>query len=156
MARIITKEMVKKAIELVRPTAEAILNTEGTTWGPKWMIGYVRVPELNTIRAIFGNRTSWDEGWGEEKDFSEVAIDKIDAAARTGIDTSAIVALAPWLLEEGEYLYAGGVSEEGIAVSMSGAKGRADEAIASILLSTIKMLAHLETERRIGAKDMQI
>jgi len=153
---IITKELVTKAVELVRPTAEAILTADGTTWGPRWIDGYVSVPGLEDIQFRFGQKTEWNLAWGEERPFAAIAKAKLQLTKRMGDDTSIVTAICPWQLQEGEYLYPGGCSRWGISASASGAKGRADEAIATLVVYTVIMLAHLETDRRREAKQMQI
>lgn len=71
---------------------------------------------------------------------------KLDLVCREKMSSSEIVLLRPWLVRPGEYLYSGGVWEDGIAVATSGARGWADEAISSIILSCIQMLARLKAE----------
>ena len=73
------------------------------------------------------------------------------------MNTSVIVALYPALLEEGDFLYAGGAYRAGIGgASASGAKAWADEAIAEIVLTNLNMLVQLEKDRRIQAEQMEI
>ena len=75
---------------------------------------------------------------------------------REGGMTSDLVNVAPWLFEKGEYLYPGALMRYGIAIAVSGARGRADEAIAEIILSMITMLAYLETDQRKKRELFQI
>ena len=153
---IITKEMVKEAIELVTPSAKAILAADGATWGPCWVEGFVSVPGLADIPFRLGHKTDWDSTWGEERDFAPIAKAKLQVAKRLSDDTSIITAICPWQLQENEYLYPGGCSRYGISAATSGAKGRTDEALATLVVYTIMMLAHLETDRRRETKQMQI
>lgn len=167
--RILTKELVEKAIELVRPVAEKILNTEGTTWGPKWVRGVVKLPgllgPLDVIGFEFGDvsiddfgdvSTEWNPDWGERKNFREIAETKLETAIREDMNTSFVVATRPWQLLPGEYLYAGGATRNGISVAVSGAKGVTDEALAEMVISAIIMLALLETEKRLKEGKEQI
>ena len=154
---IITKELVKEAIELVRPTAEKILNTEGTTWGPKWVEGLIKVPGLeDEISFFLGEVTEWNSSWGKETFFNEIAAKKLQMAKREGMNTSILVAIKPWKLEKGEYLFSGGAVRDGICVAVSGAKGRTDEALAEMVISAIVMLAFLETDKRLKEEQEQI
>lgn len=154
---IITEELVWRAIGLATPSALEILASEGTTWGPQWVEGFVDAPGLEEpISFIFGESTSWDDDWGEFRSFSEIAITKLDVADREGLPTSVVAATMPWVLDEGEYLYAGGTTRNGITVATSGAKGRTDEGLAEILLACIIMLAMLELDQRVKAEEMQI
>ena len=72
------------------------------------------------------------------------------------MSTRLVVANQPWNLKAGEYLYSGGVTRGNICVAVSGAKGSTDEGIAEMVLSTIIMLAQLETSERIEAKNNKI
>lgn len=155
--RILTKELVERAVELVCPAAKEILFAEGTTWGPKWVEGRVEAPGLEEmIKFDFGEEPhrfgeparKWRREWGEEIYFGEIAEAKLRVVMREGVNASLVVATKPWLLKGGEYLYAGGVYRDGIAVAVSGAKSATDEAIAEMVVSSIVMLAMLETERR--------
>ena len=152
---IITKGLVERAIYLVTSTARAILATKGATWGPRWVHGFVNTPGLADVSFRFGLRINWNPRWGEELDFVSVAKTKMQVAKRLRINTSVVVATCPWLLLPGEYLYPGGVYRNGIACGVSGAKGRVDEALAEMVVSAIIMLAQLETDRRVAAKEMQ-
>lgn len=153
---IVTEGMVKTAIALVRPAAQTMLKTKGLTWGPKFVEGSVRVRGLRVIDFCFGTVPGkWNPKWGEEMNFAKIASRKRRLAERGRANTSVIVT-KPWTLLDGDYLYAGGVYRDGIAVGVSGAKSATDEAIAEMVVSTIVMLAHLETEKRIAAKQMQV
>ena len=153
---IIDEGMVLKAIALAERTAVAILARKGMTWGPQWVDGIVRVPEMEDFAFSIGTKTSWNPEWGEGPDFFGFAQAKLETACRTGYGTGTIVALCPWQLQTGENLYPGGVYRMGIGCGISGAVGRADEAIASVVVDMIIMLAHLETDRRQKADEMVI
>ncbi len=156
--RILTKDLVKKAIELARPSALAILNEAGTTWGPKWVSGCVKGPGLSTeVTFDFGEVSDrWEPEWGVQVKFIDIARTKMRVLEREGIPTSVLIATEPWRLEQGEYLYEGGVTRNGISVAVSGAEGRADEAIAEMVLSAIVMLAFMDVNDRVRQNRMQI
>jgi hypothetical protein len=153
--RILTAELIRKALELVRPSVEKILNTEGTTWGPKWVEVVVRASDQDSLTSVpvlytrFGKAIFWQSEWGEKKDFNKIALSKLYVAKREGVNTSIVIATQPWKLKKGEYLYPGGATRDGISVGVSGAKGVTDEAIAEIVISAIIMLAQLETGQRL-------
>lgn len=155
--RILTEELVRRAIKIVRPAAEEILKTETAVWGPRWVEGRVMAPGVKEVAEfLFGWVDTWDPEWGERRDFGKIAEAKLRVAEREGVNTSIVVALRPWNLKEGEGLYAGGAVRDGICVAVSGAKSAADEAIAEMVISAIVMLAFLETERRIQEGEKQI
>lgn len=153
---IITNEMVRNAIEITRPAALSILRCPDSVWGPKWVVGRVQVPSGFLTNFMFGKKLRWNPSWGKEIDFWEIAIKKLDLCQREKKNSSTIVSEEPWILKRNEYLYAGGVFDSGFTAAVSGAKGWADETIASILVQNIKMLAHLETDHRIANGQMQI
>lgn len=153
---IITGEMILRAIGLIELTAERILSCKDTTWGPKWVKGYVQVSGSGKIPFNFGIITKWNPAWGVKKYFDHIAEKKMELAKRMNSNTSDIVAICPWQLQQGEFLYPGGVSRFGISVGVSGAKGHVDEAIANLMVDTIIMLAHLEAEKRKEEKRMEI
>jgi hypothetical protein len=156
---ILTVEMIRKAVELVRPSANKILKTKGTTWGPRWVMGYIalRDRKATVIPFTFGTFSEdWREEWGKYKNFNEIALAKLEVVLREGMSTRLVVATQPWSLRPGEYLYPGGVIRGNICVAVSGANGSTDEAIAEMVLSAIIMLAQLETSERIKAEENKI
>lgn len=158
MGTILTPEILDRAFALTEPSALAILRKSGTTWGPKMVVGLATGPGIYKPKEFtFGIDELWDPAWGpNESEFWQIAKAKLAVVERLRMSTSVVVATMPWMLEPGEFLYAGGVYDHGISVAFSGAKGWADEAIAKILLVNIIMLAMLETERRIEAKEKKI
>ncbi|MCD5397129.1 MAG: hypothetical protein LRZ96_00885 [Candidatus Pacebacteria bacterium] len=155
--RILTTEMVEDAINLARPIVEKILSRKDATWGPKWVEVVVDIGDRNfPLYFHFGTIVPWKEEWGAKKNFTEIALKKLKLSDRTGMNTSAIVALCPWQLEPGNFLYAGGVTKDGITVAVSGAIGIVDEGIASIIIEVIAMFAKLEAKQRMERGEMQI
>lgn len=157
MGRIITAELINDAIVFARPSILEILSGHGygTTWGPNWVKIII---EFEGSKQSFqvGDKQDWNPEWGEEVSFSHIAMAKLDASSRTDHPTRHLVHTAPHLLREGEYLYVGSVTWEGITVAVSGAKSAADEAIALVVLAMIKMLIFLEAERRLREGEDQI
>jgi len=147
-----------EAINLVRPTVEKILNDKKMTWGPKWIEGFIKAPGLKYGITDFtiGKKTEWNLEWGEKVSFSEIAAAKMHVIEREGINSSQVVATKPWKLETGEFLYPGGACRDGICVAVSGARGRADEAIAEMIISAIVMLAFMEADQRLKEGKYQI
>ena len=156
---IISEYLVTGVVNLVAPAIRELLNSEmaGATWGPQWVDVYINAPGLeHRFVTQFGKRTEWNPEWGEERNFGLVADKKQQLSEREKMNTSEIAALKPWLIQDGEYLYPGGVYDSGISVGVSGAKGWADEAIGKILVAYIIMFAMLETDTRKTEKRMQI
>ena len=159
---IITTEMVKQACSFAEPTILAILDDpkQKCVWGPAYVEVMISIPHNEkVIRAAFGaspEKKEWKKEWKTPKEFKNVAQKKLNAVLREGGMTSDLVNVAPWLFEKGEYLYPGALMRYGIAIAVSGARGRADEAIAEIILSMITMLAYLETDQRKKRELFQI
>ena len=150
---ILNKYLVRKAIWLATPSILKILEHKGATWGPKWVTGFVSIPDREEwIDFQIGE----DPEWGNPDRFFEIAGKKMAVVEREGKATSVVVATRPWRLKDGEYLYPGGATRDGISVVASGAKGRADEAISEIILSAIRMLAFLKADVKVEAHEMKI
>ncbi|EKE10701.1 MAG: hypothetical protein ACD_15C00212G0022 [uncultured bacterium] len=143
--------MVEKALRLSEPTILAILQEEGLTWGPKWVVVYIQWPGcLSRHIAQFGSKEGWQPlDWGALDKYFNIAGRKLEVVMREKCPTSVIVATKPWVLQKDEFLYSGGDYCEGIGVVASGARGRTDEAISRVVTTNIKLLAYLESERRI-------
>ncbi|NTU66322.1 MAG: hypothetical protein HGB08_00160 [Candidatus Moranbacteria bacterium] len=163
MSRIITEEMVREGVRLAMPAIDAILAKEGTTWGPKLVMWCVKIPgsENDIHGESFGESArwtdkNWEEGWESTGKFLAIARKKLAVAERERIATSVVAATRPWCLEEGEFLYPGGVYCDGVSVAVSGAKGETDEAIAWLILNAILMLTNLDARKRIEEKQMEI
>ena len=156
---IINESMVQTAVHLTAAAAKKLSNskTVGAAWGPRWVDVFVNAPGLKErLQFHFGEKTEWNPEWGKQMDFEFVASKKQQLSEREKMNTSEIAALKPWLIQDGEYLYPGGVYDSGISVGVSGAKGWADEAIGKILVAYIIMFAMLETDTRKTEKRMQI
>ena len=143
MAKILTQELVNKAVELLRPAVEKILEDKDCIWGPAWV--ELVFSGHNCVFAFtkFGNKTEWNDEWGEEKNFYALATAKHDLSRREGMSSSQIVLLKPWLLERGDWLYSGSSCSDDLVCGVSGAKGEIDEMIADLLITTVKGLCVL-------------
>ncbi len=156
---IIDDSLVQEALDLSGPTIETILKNPKSTWGPKYVeVFIIERDDVSAYTAVIGEKEPWDPSWGEELDydFLFVAEQKANASLREKADTSFLIEQSPWLLEEGEFLYPGGVYYGGVAVGVSGAKGIVDEGIAKILISAIVMLAKQKTQEKIRNDDYQV
>lgn len=158
---ILAPGLVDKAINLSLPSIEAILSTQELLWGPDWVAIIIDCPGLNPsipLVYLLGEKKAWDPEWndGVELDFEKIARSKLRTTTRTGLSTREVKHLAPWLYESGEYRYFGSAVYEGICVGVSGPRSEADQAIAEIVLATIKMLAYLEDKHRDETGDTQI
>ncbi|MFA5871308.1 MAG: hypothetical protein WC858_01160 [Parcubacteria group bacterium] len=157
--RILTMDLIYKAIGLAEPTATAILKQRGATWGPKQVFGFATGPDIEHPVSFHFSADEdgiWKRDWGTPERFVNIAAKKLKVALREKSPTSVVIAARPWSLDPGEFLYTGGFYRDGLAASASGAKGFADAAIAEILISNIVMLCQLEAGRRIEAGQTEI
>lgn len=153
---IITRGMIGEAVVLARPSARMMLRTKELIWGPKYVMCSLRVRDMIVIDFRLGTFAKWNPKWGEEIDFAQIARRKRRECERGKANTSVIIATRPWTLKDGDYLYAGGAYRDEMAIGVSGAKSRTDEAIGEMILNNLGMLAQLETDKRIAANQMQI
>ncbi|MDO8551842.1 MAG: hypothetical protein Q7S03_04160 [bacterium] len=143
----ITYELVGQAIALATPSIEAILATDEALWGPRYVEIVIKCPN-GPYAYIVGNVTPWQEEWGEEVDFGDLAWGKANLSYRTGLPNSVVINQHPSLLRAGDPLDAGGVAEPlSLAVGVSGAKEEADEGIAWLVFNIIYMLVSLKITR---------
>lgn len=158
---ILNRDLVNKALKLAEPSILAVLNEDGLTWGPKWIVGCLTgngLPEEG-IFFQFGKNygKEWNSAeWGNQEMFFEIARAKLKLVIREKMPSSVIAVTKPWVLESGEFLYTGGYYQDGIGVAVSGALARTDEACAKIIHISLTMLAFLEAEKRIRENRMGI
>jgi hypothetical protein len=154
---LLDKSLIERAIAMATPGVVAILDSKGTTWARKGVHVCVSGPGVAECEFRLGDVNSpWNPNWGDERNFGYIAEKKLIVAMRLQRNTSEAVTNTPWLLQDREFLYPGGAYRDGIGVGVSGGMGRADEAIAEIILSIIIMLLRLDTDKRIAEHKMEI
>ncbi len=152
---LLTRDIVFRALDLTRPSIIAILSRDFAIWGPSWVSIYINGPGLQkpffALINAGDSECKWKKEWGEEKNFGVIARHKLNLAQRTGMRTSLLASQCPWVFQEGDFFYPGGVAKEknGLVVATSGARGETDEGISDIIYVTIEMLC------RIKIKEMQ-
>jgi len=87
-----------------------------------------------------GDRSKWDA------DYAGFALAKARIAWRTGMDSHAVQALRPYLLEAGDTVLWGSVAVDGIVVGVSGANPWYDEAFAGTVAMCLRALAKADIE----------
>lgn len=153
---IIDLKLIKDATILATPSVEAILKDPRCVWGPKF-VNYLIVYDGMWYDGCFGEKTDWSPEWGSGPDiFMGIAQKKAELAYRTRKSTGEVVALSPWELQPGDYIYPGGVYQNGIAIGVSGVESFVDELIARILLACIVALAKLKFEKKIEEGDCEV
>jgi hypothetical protein len=85
----------------------------------------------------------WEESWGDDKStwtrpYDEIAMAKAKLAQRTGMTIRTLRQDAPWLYEQGDIRFVGGVIENGLVVAASGLPDHWDEAISRMVLSALQ------------------
>ena len=145
MPDMLTDETVFRAVQEAKPAIEALLASDFWIWGPRWVGIIVISPKGKRLYGNFiGSDQTWDPEWGEVVDFLVIARDKAQISHRTGLSSREVIQNCPFLLEEGDRLYAGSVIRQGLIVAVSGAKSEADEAIAEMILALIIGTCHIK------------
>jgi hypothetical protein len=139
---------VLRAVNLAESAVYALFDDPEFVWGPKLVAVAVDGPGLEKPVVVWvGNQDQpWQEDWGPQEQFRGIALWKVAAALDAGMPTAMLVHNHPLLLEDGDFLYEGGVCDlsKQIGVAASGIKGRGDEAVAKIVLAIMEALAHLQ------------
>lgn len=168
MGRILTRELVEKAMDFLVPSIEAMLRVKKASWGPRDITIAVDGPGLGEpVCRRIGKPTAekdWptgSTGWGDYKHpstFHTFALQKCRAARRNGEPTSVTIALRPLDFDDEEYLYAGGVAEKvgGLAVGASGLYGFVDEWVAWMIYRAVETLCQQEGAERIKEDNKKI
>jgi len=147
---IIDRKLIDQALEIVKPGIEKLLTVPGMTWGPEHVdvcILTISGKDINRFASTFGKKVKWNPDWGKV-DTQMLADEKAVISAREQANTSSICSSVPWLFEENEHLYGGGIYYANISIGVSGATEIVDQHIAEMILSQIILLARMEAEVR--------
>jgi hypothetical protein len=147
-ARLITREILHIAIQQATPKILAVLNTDGKTWGPKYLDYALILPHFKDIFSFrIGKTVSWQEvSWGKWDskhgvvvgDFTEVATKKAQLSKRGNASTAWIAENRPQLIQKDEFDYPGGDKlGDGIHGGASGAYGPTDAECLHIFRDTL-------------------
>lgn len=145
----LTRELVSEAVEILRPTIEAFLQSTRTGGRPN-----LHLVVLQPGEAVFLYETSFGNNprtW--KHDFDDFARAKALICQRTGLVGRTVLNDAPWLLKKGDTRYVGGVIENGLVVAVSGVQDHFDEMISWLVLSTIQGLCRDEVAKIDDDKD---
>lgn len=138
---LLTEELVQEAIELALPTVRVLCKRY--TWGPQGVVIGVAgkglaAPYIYAMEEL-GPEDKWDSS------FYLIVAQKLQVSSRTGRTSHSVVSDKPWLLEEEDSFYRGGVAEdEGLAVAASGSHGEIDEVVAWIVFNLIAGLCQMK------------
>lgn len=148
MSYILSRFLIKRAVDIVRPT---ILKILGSYSVDKRLNLHLVVLEPNTPEILyeesFGDKTKW------QKPYDQIALSKARLCQRTSMVTRNVQNDAPWLYEGDDTRYVGGVIENGLVVSASGLQDYFDEMISWMVLSAIQALCR-EFIAKISENDM--
>lgn len=90
----------------------------------------------------FTDAIAYTEGWGDRSawayPYDVISLAKAEAAWRTGLSTREILHLMPWLLQEGDTPWEGGVWLNGMVDAYSGVESPFDEAFAYTVLAWLQ------------------
>ena len=148
--------VVKEAVRLSLPTIRETLKAH--TWGPKGVAIVVDAKGLEApyvhVMYELGPEEAWVK-WGDNTNFRQIALNKAAIAPRYGTTSWHVVSQAPWMLEEGDFFYRGGVAEDtDLAVGIFGTFGEIDEALAWGVWNLIAGICSLQVSQRreLGVK----
>src|SRR3569623_3801948 len=141
---LINKEIAAAAVQMSLPLiTEAMKNKEVGESGFLYIVimDPAKTPGNSTFeQAVLyeyavGDRSKWDA------DYAGFALAKAHIAWRTSMDSHAVQALRPYLLEAGDTVLWGSVAVDGIVVGVSGANAWYDEAYAGTVAMCLRALA---------------
>ena len=144
---LLNEGIVGEAIELTLPSIR--LTVARYSWGPKGVVIGVdakglEAPYLHVMEEL-GPEEEWAIKWGMKSNFRQIALNKAAIARRYGTTSWHVVSQSPWMLEEGDFFYRGGVAEDtDLAVGISGSYGEVDETMAWGVWNWIAGLCNLK------------
>ena len=152
MPALLTPELAERALDLVAPAIDALLNRD-QTWIKRSALFVVIMKndpdeEHTVVVALrnFGSMTPVQ--WPHP--FNQIAMGKARLALRTGMDTASVIALHPELLKKGDAKYRGGVVTTDIGVAASGIQSYWDQMVARWVMDAIEALMLREVEEGNG------
>lgn len=138
---ILTKNLAEQAFDLVRPAIEAFLSSKFADGRRSLHLVMLKPGTMSILH---------EESFGEGEDkwrnrHDEIALAKARLCFRTGMVARTVLTDAPWLFEEGDTRFPGGVIENGLVVAASGLKDHFDELFSWMVLSAIQALCRETT-----------
>jgi len=134
---ILTEELVREAIKIVKPAIDQLLASADLA--KRSALAVVVLDPINGLsiyNGIFG--TVPPSEW--ERDYAGIANAKASTAYQTHLDTGVGVFLEPHMLHKGHARYQGGVIFHGIAVGVSGIQSYLDEMVAYMIAAACRGL----------------
>ena len=150
---LLEQRTVNSVLTGLAPMIERMLTDPVRIWGPRFVAVVVLIQGEVCSWEYFGSQDQWDPAWADPVEFYEVAYAKAKLALRTGLSTREVRERAPFLLQRGDYLWAGGVAAPGIAVGVSGATENGDEEIATEILNTYLSFAAARVSERMSSTE---
>jgi hypothetical protein len=143
MSYFVNEDLVKRAVDMVRPMIDKLLGSDITGGRPNLhLVVMVQEEEKIIYQESFGeDRTTW------KHQFDIIARKKAYLCKRTGMVARSVRNNAPWLYKIGDTRYVGGVIENGLIVAASGVQDHFDEMISWIVLSAIQGVCRDEMAR---------
>lgn len=128
----VKQELVDQAIEMVKPTFEALLGSD-LVEGRKDIHIVVRESSGHQFEYTFAANPKKE--W--KYPYDNIAYRKALECQRTGKPSGHILHRTPWLFEEGDTRYAGGVVKDGLVVAISGLQSHFDEMLSWMIFNAI-------------------
>ncbi len=151
---LLSPEQIAAVVEAVRPEIEALLRNLLYVWGPSYLALVIALESAaTTYQFTFGSSDNWDPSWGDPQQYMDTALAKIKVSRRTGYSSREVRDNYPFLLRQGDCLWAGAVTAPGIAVGGSGLTENGDEKAAQLVLDRLLDAGNREIERRRESDD---
>ena len=129
--------------------SQCVMNMLGPVWdlyGAELGLGELEITEV-AKSVLFIDHI------GEEADpkYTGIALKKALLAQRAEMPTGDVHHTAPWLMQPGDILFQGGVTENGLTVGFSGVQSPWDECFSWTMISTVQAELRMEmAEARAG------
>jgi hypothetical protein len=132
----LTSADAQEVIDVLAPSINAAL----AAWGKRQHLAIVihdpTDPNSMLLEHGIGNPADW------EHDYMKIAHAKAALCARHGCDSADVIDVTPFLLQEGDVVFPGGINRSGLVVACSGVQGYYDvmfaEWIAAALLAVAR------------------
>ena len=129
---ILDAKLAAEAIELVSPSAVALLKARGTRQDFYLMVAErVGIGYASLASKDFGTRSKW------QYPFNKIARKKAALSARTGLDSRIVQQTRPELLRPSDVIYWGSVIKGDIIVAGSGVQAYLDETVARMTMDIV-------------------
>jgi hypothetical protein len=160
----ITRQIAKRAIELVLPTIQATMEGGEADGNHLHIVVALQddyeMPvhpdisesgEIGTLHMTIVTEYSLGDPATWEHAYNDIAINMAELSARTGLDTRVVHTVRRDLLQPGDVRYWGSAIKNGVIVACSGAQSQFDEFFSKAILAALEVLVeNMLITRQLG------